>query len=169
MPRSQQQVLLVLENVDSLFEGGGDARDRLVKLLSDLCSRGDNESLLKLLVTSEQPLQHDTKERFRSGSEMVAKVEPLSRTDSSRFLIENIPRPFSKAALGLQPYTPCSNADILEAVQAHPVLKEVLAEAEGHPGTLVREGREQHAFSLSLIIKPEQAKMIDFLTNQPHT
>lgn len=137
----------MLENADSLFEGagGGDAQDRLVKLLSNLCSRGgdgDNESLLKLLVTSEQPLQHDTRARFRSGSEMVAKVEPLSRKDSCKFLIENIPRPFSKAELGLPAYTPCSTADIVKAMQEHPVLKEVLEGAEGHPGTLVGARRD---------------------------
>lgn len=62
------QVLLVLEDVDSLFEGGGDARDRLITLLSDLCSMGEH---LKLMVTSEQSLLRDTNARFRHGSEKV--------------------------------------------------------------------------------------------------
>lgn len=58
----------MLEDVDSLFEAGGDARDRVLKLLSNLCSKGEH---LKLLVTSEQSLQRDTNERFRHGSERV--------------------------------------------------------------------------------------------------
>lgn len=63
------QVLLVLEDADSLFEGGGDARDRLIILLSNLCSMGEH---LKLLVTSEQSLLRETNARFRHGSERVS-------------------------------------------------------------------------------------------------
>ena len=132
------QVLLVLDNADSLFETGGEARDRVVELLSYLCSTGGH---LKLLVTSEHELLRDTKQRFRGdGSEVVVKVEPLKDADAATFLNENLPQPFKKTWLGLNPRAPCTPADIASAIQNHPVLKEVLGEAQGHPGTLVRGG-----------------------------
>lgn len=71
--RRSVKVLLVLEDVDSLFEGGGDARDRLVLLLSNLYSMGKH---LKLLATSEQSLLRETNQRFRDGCVRV-RVNPF--------------------------------------------------------------------------------------------
>ncbi|CAN0342051.1 unnamed protein product, partial [Ectocarpus fasciculatus] len=128
--RTCQKVLLVLEDVDSLFEGGGDARDRVLKLLSNLCSKSEH---LKLLVTSEQSLQRDTNERFRHGSERVAKVKPLKDRDAAQLLMDKVPTRFTKKELRLSTHC-CTREDILKALEAHPVLKA----AEGHPGTLLR-------------------------------
>lgn len=132
------QVLLVLENADSLLERGGDARDRLVVLLNALCSMGERERL-KLLVTSEQRLLLGTQERFRDGSEVEAKVLPLKPEDASKFLIDQLPRNFTKTELGLQRFVPLTSEVIRDAVQKHPDLKDVIM--EGHPGTLVRVRR----------------------------
>ncbi|CAM9674291.1 unnamed protein product [Ectocarpus sp. 4 AP-2014] len=129
--RTCQKVLLVLEDVDSLFEAGGDARDRVLKLLSNLCSKGEH---LKLLVTSEQSLQRDTNERFRHGTERVAKVKPLKDRDAAQLLMNKVPTSFKKKELGLSLSHRCTREDILKALEAHPVLKA----AEGHPGTLLR-------------------------------
>ncbi|CAM9759163.1 unnamed protein product [Ectocarpus sp. 6 AP-2014] len=129
--RTCQKVLLVLEDVDSLFEAGGDARDRVLKLLSNLCSKGEH---LKLLVTSEQSLQRDTNERFRHGSERVAKVKPLKDRDAAQLLMDKVPTRFTKKELRLSLSHRCTREDILKALEAHPVLKA----AEGHPGTLLR-------------------------------
>ncbi len=130
------QVLLVLEDADALFKRGRDSRDRLVELLGYLCSRGGH---LKLLVTSGQELLRDTHQRFNGdGSEVVVNIEPLRDADAAKFLNEKLPRPFSKTWLGLHPRAPCTPEDITNAIQNHSVLKEVLKEAQGHPGTLVR-------------------------------
>ncbi|CAN0222368.1 unnamed protein product, partial [Scytosiphon promiscuus] len=132
--RQCQKVLLVLENVDSLFERGDDAQDRLVTLLSNLCSVGGGRHL-KLLVTSEQRLQPGTDARFRSGPEVEAKVEPLRRRDAAKLLVENLPRTLTKTDLGLQ--TCVTRDGLLQVVQEHAVLKEILDRADGHPGTLL--------------------------------
>lgn len=126
----------MLENADALFERGGDARDRLVELLSSLCSKGQRERL-KLLVTSEHRLLLETHERFRDGSEVEAKIEPLKPVDASKFLIDKLPRNFTRSELGLQPKVPLTNEVIRNAVQNHPKLLDVIK--EGHPGTLVRD------------------------------
>eukprot|EP00752_Nemacystus_decipiens_P002493 g2344.t1 len=127
--RQCQQVLLVLEDVDSLFEGGGDARDRLIIQLNSLCSMGEH---LKLLVTSEQSLLRDTNQRFRHGAEKVAKVKKLRRRDAAELLVDKVPTRFTKAELGLR--SNCTRDDILDVLMAHPVLEA----ADGHPGTLLR-------------------------------
>lgn len=125
----------MLENADALLERGGDARDRLVELLASLCSMGEGERL-KLLVTSEQRLMPETHERLRDGAEVEAKVEPLQPVDASQFLIEKLPRSFTRSELGLPRFVPLTNKDIQDAVQYHPELMAVIR--EGHPGTLVR-------------------------------
>ncbi|CBJ30253.1 SH2 domain containing protein [Ectocarpus siliculosus] len=130
-----QKVLLVLDNVDSLLERDGDAQDRLVQLLCNLCSIGDGGHL-KLLATSEHKLLSGH-ERFRGGTETVARVEPLETRHASELLMDNLPRNLELTELGLESGG-LSLADVLTAVQNHPVLKEVLEIAEGHPGTLVR-------------------------------
>ncbi|CAM9707476.1 unnamed protein product, partial [Ectocarpus sp. 12 AP-2014] len=130
-----QKVLLVLDSVDSLLERDGDAQDRLVQLLCNLCSLGDGGHL-KLLATSEHKLLSGN-EYFRGGTEMVARVEPLETRHASELLMDNLPRNLELRELGLQSGA-LSLADVLSAVQNHPVLKEVLEIAEGHPGTLVR-------------------------------
>ncbi|CAN0532236.1 unnamed protein product, partial [Ectocarpus sp. 12 AP-2014] len=130
-----QKVLLVLDNVDSLLERDGDAQDRLVQLLCNLCSMGDGGHL-KLLATSEHKLLSGN-EYFRGGTEMVARVEPLETRHASELLMDNLPRNLELRELGLQSGG-LSLSDVLSAVQNHPVLKEVLEIAEGHPGTLVR-------------------------------
>lgn len=64
------QVLLVLDGVDAMFEGqGGDARDALVGLLSDLCRFNGR---LHLLMTSEQSVLRGTTNRIQNGSERVS-------------------------------------------------------------------------------------------------
>ncbi|CAM9719867.1 unnamed protein product [Scytosiphon promiscuus] len=128
-PVRVHKVLLVLEKVDTLFESGGDAKDRVLKLLSNLCSMGGH---LKLLVTSEQALQRDTYERFRHGSEKVARVKPLRPRDAAQLLVDNVPTRFTKKELGLPP--DCTRDEILFKLQEHPVLQA----AGGHPGTLLR-------------------------------
>ncbi|CAM9777047.1 unnamed protein product, partial [Hapterophycus canaliculatus] len=128
------QVLLVLENADSLLERGGNARDRLVTLLSDLCSAGGGRHL-KLLVTSERRLQPGTDARFRSGSEVESKVQPLRRVDAAKLLVENLPRKLTTKDLNLLPSQ--AKGNLLQAVQEHAFLKEVLDRAEGHPGILL--------------------------------
>ena len=133
--RSLPQVLLVLENADALLERGGDARDRLVEVLASLCSKGD-EKRLKLLVTSEQRLLPETHERFRDGSEVEAKVEPLEPGDATEFLIDELPRKFTKNELRLPKRVPLTKEIVNDAVQKHPELMDVIK--EGHPGTLVR-------------------------------
>ncbi|CAN0514706.1 unnamed protein product, partial [Ectocarpus sp. 8 AP-2014] len=130
-----QKVLLVLDNVDSLLERDGDAQDRLVHLLCDLCSMGDGGHL-KLLATSEHKLLSGN-EGFRGGTEMVATVEPLETRHASELLIDNSPRDLQPEELGLRSGG-LSPTDVVSAVQEHPVLKEVLEIAGGHPGTLVR-------------------------------
>ncbi|CAB1101248.1 unnamed protein product [Ectocarpus sp. CCAP 1310/34] len=131
-----QKVLLVLDSVDSLLERDGDAQDRLVQFLCNLCSMGDGGHL-KLLATSEHKLLSGN-EFFRGGTEMVARVEPLETRHASELLMDNLPRNLKLRELGLQSGG-LSLADVLSAVQNHPVLKEVLEIAEGHPGTLVRD------------------------------
>ncbi|CAM9791684.1 unnamed protein product [Ectocarpus fasciculatus] len=130
-----QKVLLVLDNVDSLLEGGGDAQDPLVQLLCSLCSMGGG-GRLKLLATSEHKLLSGN-ECFRGGTEVEARIEPLETRHASELLMDNLPRNFELKELGLKSGG-LSLADVLSAVQNHPVLKEVLEIAEGHPGTLVR-------------------------------
>ncbi|CAB1107063.1 unnamed protein product [Ectocarpus sp. CCAP 1310/34] len=130
-----QKVLLVLDNVDSLFERDEDAQDRLVHLLSDLCSMGGGGHL-KLLATSEYKLLRGNG-YFRGGSEMVATVKPLKMQHASELLMDNSPRDLQPEELGLQSGG-FSKADVVSAVENHPVLKEVLKIAGGHPGTLVR-------------------------------
>ncbi|CAN0110971.1 unnamed protein product [Ectocarpus sp. 4 AP-2014] len=130
-----QKVLLVLDNVDSLLERGGDAPDRLVNLLQDLCSMG-GRGHLKLLATSEHKLLSGN-EGFRGGTEMVATVEPLKPLHASELLIDNSPRDLQPEELGLRSGG-LSKAHFVDAVQNHPVLKEVLKIVGGHPGTLVR-------------------------------
>ncbi|CBJ30255.1 SH2 domain containing protein [Ectocarpus siliculosus] len=130
-----QKVLLVLDNVDSLLERGGDAQDRLVHLLGDLCSMGGGGHL-KLLATSEYKLLSGN-EVFHGGTERVAEVEPLETRHASELLIDNSPRDLQPEELGLQSGG-LSKAHVVSAAQNHPVLKEVLEIAGGHPGTLVR-------------------------------
>ncbi|CAM9461294.1 unnamed protein product [Ectocarpus sp. 13 AM-2016] len=136
-----QKVLLVLDNVDSLLERGGDAQDRqdaqdrLVHLLCDLCSMGGGGHL-KLLATSEHKLLSGN-EGFHGGTEMVATVEPLKTRYASELLMDNSPRDLQPAELGLRSGG-LSKAHVVSAVQNHPVLKEVLEIAGCHPGTLVR-------------------------------
>lgn len=136
----------MLENADSLLERGEDSRDRLVTLLSNLCSVGGRRHL-KLLVTSERRLQPGTDARFRSGAEVEAKVERLKFPDDAKLLVENLPRKLTKRDLGLQSCV--SAAGLLEAVQEHAVLKEVLRRAGGHPGTLVRWKKYKKVFRLA--------------------
>ncbi|CAN0233456.1 unnamed protein product, partial [Ectocarpus fasciculatus] len=132
-----QKVLLVLDNVHSLLERGGDAQERLVELLSSLCSRGGGGHL-KLLATSEHKLLSGN-ECFHGGTEMVVKVERLETRHASELLMDNLPRDFQPKELGLKSGG-LSLTDVLIAMENHPVLKEVLEIAEGHPGTLVRLG-----------------------------
>ncbi|CAM9924266.1 unnamed protein product [Ectocarpus sp. 12 AP-2014] len=136
-----QKVLLVLDNVDSLLERGGDAQDRrdaqdrLVHLLGDLCSMG-GRGHLKLLATSAHKLLSGN-ESFHGGTEMVATVEPLNTRHASELLMDNSPRDLQPEELGLRSGD-ILKPDVVSAVQDHPVLKEVLKIAGGHPGTLVR-------------------------------
>lgn len=63
-------MLLVLDAVDVLFEqGGGEARDSLVDVLSDLCYYSGQ---LRLLLTSEQSVLRETNRRIQNGSEKVS-------------------------------------------------------------------------------------------------
>eukprot|EP00903_Cladosiphon_okamuranus_P015149 g14007.t2 len=129
------QVLLVLENADALLERGGDARDRLVELLASLCAMGGGERL-KLLVTSEHRLLPETHERFRDGSEVEAKVQPLTPVDASKFLRDKLPRNPTKGELRLPIDCPLTDEMIISAVKDHPELRDIIN--EGHPGTLQR-------------------------------
>eukprot|EP00752_Nemacystus_decipiens_P002487 g2338.t2 len=129
------KALLVLENADALLERSGDARDRLVELLASLCAMGDGERL-KLLVTSEQRLLTETHERFRDGSEVEAKIEPLKPSEACQFLREQMPGSFKRSELGFSSRVPLTDEMIDAAVQNHPDLMDVIR--EGHPGTLQR-------------------------------
>ncbi|CAN0387205.1 unnamed protein product, partial [Ectocarpus fasciculatus] len=120
-----------------LLERGGDAQERLVELLSNLCSRGGGGHL-KLLATSEHKLLSGN-ECFHGGTEMVVKVKPLETRHASHLLYGNFSLDTLPKELGLKGGG-LSFTDVLIAIENHSVLKEVLGIAEGHPGTLVRLG-----------------------------
>lgn len=58
-------------------------------------------------------------------------MKPLKDRDAAQLLMDKVPTRFTKKELGLSHC--CTRENILQALEAHPVLKA----AEGHPGTLV--------------------------------
>ena len=66
---SCRQILLLLKDVDALYEGGGiEARKSLVIFLDELCCINGN---IKLLLTCEKQLLENANAHFRSTKEQV--------------------------------------------------------------------------------------------------
>lgn len=80
--------------------------------------------------------------RFRRAQ--VTKVEPLLAQDSAKLLADLMPRKLRYKELGVK--NGSSYADILQALENHAVM----AQAGGHPGTLVHIFMCRVFFSLSI-------------------
>ena len=85
---SSDQILLVIDGADALYEGGGkEARESLATFVDALCCTNSNltsSNLLKLLVTSEYGILESTDQCLSNSGDWVGGQDNVSTFVSSR-------------------------------------------------------------------------------------
>ncbi|CAN0002555.1 unnamed protein product, partial [Ascophyllum nodosum] len=129
----QPKVLLLLDDVDHLFDGRGSvAHNSLVYLLNQMFCLSRH---VWVLLTCEQHVLWCATEPFQNTSEKPCVVKPLGPEDAAKLLCHLFSREgrgFNCEELGVPRGTRL--VDGQKALASH----NVIVESEGHPGTLVK-------------------------------